>query len=397
MRQKTVETTRGTRWVVSKRWPLIALAGVAALAATTLVVVADPESPPAPITGIGGDSSPSPPSPPIRTATIAVSGDILVHDTVWESADRLGPRRTLDFAPMLAPLQPALSAADLAICHLETPLAPPGGPFQGYPVFSAPPQVATALASTGYDACSTASNHSVDQGHEGVARTLDVLDAAGLIHTGTARSPEEAAAPVMLDAAGIQVAWLSYTYGTNGIPVDADKPWSVNIIDVKTIRKQARDARAAGADAVILALHWGTEYTHEPTPEQLKIARRLTRSGQLTLIYGHHAHVVQPIRKVNGTWVVFGLGNLLAGQGDTAPGVNDGMIAEFELTQRGNAPATVATKPRYRPTCIDSADPAGEFRVYDIADALTDPSTDEQTRAELLAARRRTYAAVGRP
>ena len=125
----------------------------------------------------GGTATPSPSpgaasptGPALRTVTIALSGDILVHDNVWASAASAARRtgaRDFDFRPMLAPLRPVLSAADLAICHLETPLAPAGGPYSGYPLFSAPPQVVDALDWVGYDACSTASNHSVDQGFAG--------------------------------------------------------------------------------------------------------------------------------------------------------------------------------------------------------------------------------------
>ena len=104
-------------------------------------------------------------------------------------------RTGYDFAPMFASVKPVVSAADLAICHMETPLGPADGPFSGYPSFSVPPQVATGLADLGYDSCSTASNHSLDQGEAGVARTLDALDAAGIRHAGTARSPAEAAEP----------------------------------------------------------------------------------------------------------------------------------------------------------------------------------------------------------
>ena len=106
-----------------------------------------------------------------------------------------------------------MSAADLALCHLEVPLAEPGGPYAGYPRFNAPPQVAAALAGAGYDSCSTASNHTLDQGRDGVARTLDALDAAGLAHTGSARSAQEAARPLIHNLGAVRVAQVSFTYG----------------------------------------------------------------------------------------------------------------------------------------------------------------------------------------
>lgn len=330
--------------------------------------------------------------PRVRSVTVALSGDVLIHDNVWASAHRSSSGSGFDFRPMLAPLRQRISGADLALCHLEVPLAAPGGPFANYPQFSAPPQIAGALRWLGYDGCSTASNHSVDQGFAGVARTLDTLDSAGLAHTGTARSRAEGRRIVMLSRDGMRIAWLAATYGTNGLPVDADKPWSVNLIDVDRILADARRARAAGADAVMVALHWGAEYSHAPSSSQLDIADRLTRSKDIALVYGHHAHVVQPVRKVNGTWVVFGLGNLLAGQRTTAPGVNDGMIVEVTLRQRGDGRVRVLA-PRAFPTHIDETGPGGEFRVYDVRRALQG-RLDPVTRAELLRSEATTRGVV---
>ena len=88
--------------------------------------------------------------------------------------------------------------ASLAICEMESPLAPPQGPFTGWPQFTSPPQVLTALKGVGYDSCTTASNHTIDEGYAGVKRTLDELDAAGLKHTGSARSAAEAARPLII-------------------------------------------------------------------------------------------------------------------------------------------------------------------------------------------------------
>ncbi len=101
---------------------------------------------------------------------------------------------------------------------------PDGGPFTGYPSFASPPQVAAALADTGYDSCSTASNHTLDAGTEGIRRTLDHLDKAGVRHAGSARTAEEATTPTLLEAGVARVAHLAYTYGTNGIPVPATAP-----------------------------------------------------------------------------------------------------------------------------------------------------------------------------
>src|SRR5439155_6990481 len=151
-----------------------------------------------------------------------------------------------DYGPMLAGVKRLVSTADLALCSLETPLASEGGPYTYYPAFSVPPQVATALAATGFDSCATASNHTLDGGAAGVRRTLDALDAAGIRHAGSARSAAEAATPDILGVRGVRVAHLSYTDGFNRPGAAAGTPWLANRTDPDAILAEARRARAAG-------------------------------------------------------------------------------------------------------------------------------------------------------
>src|SRR5690606_11864369 len=148
-----------------------------------------------------------------------------------------------------------LSAADVALCHLEVTLGRPGERLSGYPRFRAPAALATDAAEAGFDGCSVASNHSLDYGESGVIATLDALDAVGLGHAGTARSPEEDLVPAIYDAAGISVAHLSYSYGFNGLIPPAGKAWLVDQIDPVVIAADARAARAAGAELVVVSLH----------------------------------------------------------------------------------------------------------------------------------------------
>jgi hypothetical protein len=344
----------------------------------------------------GSESGPSP-TPTVR---VVMAGDVLLHNGLWDvarhDARKAGrPPGSTDFGPMFRPVRPLLSGADLAICHLETPLGRTRGPFHDYPLFEVPPQVVDGLGAAGFDVCSTASNHSLDQGHEGLRRTLRALDARGMPHVGTARSPDERGTTTILDVKGVRVAVLSHTYGTNGIPVPPSKPWSVNLIEPARIREDARRAKAAGADAVLVALHWGTEYQHEPTDDQRRIARQVTRSPDVDLVYGHHAHVVQPVRKINGTWVAFGLGNFVAQQDPAITGVYDGAVAQFDIARR--APGTVSVRyAGYRPTYIsryESADPA--MRVLDIDRALERGHRPASLRREMVDARRRVSEVMG--
>ncbi len=138
-----------------------------------------------------------------------------------------------------------MEGADWAVCHLEVPLSADGTRLSPYPTFRVPGDIARAVRAIGYDACTTASNHVLDQGADGVAETLAVLDAAGLAHTGSARSPQEAQ-PLWLDLGGIRVAHLAYAYGFNGFTVPSRSPWLANLLDESRIVADADAARRQG-------------------------------------------------------------------------------------------------------------------------------------------------------
>jgi poly-gamma-glutamate synthesis protein (capsule biosynthesis protein) len=298
-------------------------------------------SPPSASTPSGSGPSSSAPNTPTssapaspRTATILGSGDVLIHPQLWEQAHRDAHGHGYDFGPMYASIKPDVEKADLATCELETPLAKPSGPFVGWPNFDAPPQVLTALVGVGYESCTTASNHSLDQGYAGVKRTLDELDAAGLRHTGSARSEREAATPLIITLPnGVKIGQLAYSFGFNGIPLPAGEPWLANLIDVPRILSDARAIKRAGADIVVVSLHWGTEYDHLATPEQLDEAHRLLRSPDVDLILGDHAHVIQPAQRIDGKWVFYCMGNQISRHADPIPEVREGIMPRVTFTE----------------------------------------------------------------
>ncbi len=288
-----------------------------------------------------------------RSFTITAGGDILIHRTLAQIADANAPGANIyDFRPMLDPIEPWVGEADLAICHLEGALDPQNTGLSYYPLFNAPHEVADALAATGYDACSTAGNHTMDHGFTGVSDTLDILDAAGIRHAGSARTAEERL-PSLYEANGVTVGHISYTYATNGIPAPADKPWAVNLIDDgSAILADARWAREHGAEFVIVSLHWGNEYQVQPTAGQTALAATLLASPDIDLILGTHVHVVQPIGRVNGEVVVYGMGNQLSNMrtygGHT--GTEDGVMVHFTVREMGGR--FVVTSTQYTPTWV---------------------------------------------
>jgi poly-gamma-glutamate capsule biosynthesis protein CapA/YwtB (metallophosphatase superfamily) len=308
--------------------------------------------------------------PPPAKFTIAATGDFLLHQRLIEqgAADapsgrddaggRLGSgaRPGYDFRPMLASLKTVIGRADLGICHLETPVGTREGPYTGYPSFNSPPQIVDAIKSVGYDTCSTASNHSVDRGAAGVQRTLRELDRAGIKHAGTARSASEASRVNMVNVKGVKVAQLSYTYGTNGISGLTGQPWLVNSdLDAKRIISDARWARRKGANVVILSMHWGQEYQHQPTAEQKSLARRLLSTPEVDLIIGHHVHVVQPFDKINGKWVAYGVGNQVSNPTANAPTTRQGLVARFEFRRGPDGQWLV--NPSFVPTLVEAGPP----------------------------------------
>jgi poly-gamma-glutamate synthesis protein (capsule biosynthesis protein) len=298
-----------------------------------------------------------PPAPPAATTaastlTIAATGEILPHPSVVQHAARYGAAsgRPYDFGPLFADLRPVLDSADVAICHLEVPVAPPGSELSGYPAFGIPAEIGAGIRDSGWDRCSTASNHANDRGTAGIRATLDALDAALVGHTGTARTVDEAAVVPVTTVNGIGVGHLSYTWGFNGTP--PAEPWMADVIDPDRILQDAADARAAGAQVVVVSLHWGDEYDTVGTEDQRSLAAQLLASPDVDLLVGHGPHVLQPILEIGGEYALLSLGNIVANQGRERPGTYDGAIVEITFAQ-GSDGRFRASPPVAHPTWYD--------------------------------------------
>ncbi|WP_404953712.1 CapA family protein [Streptomyces sp. 147326] len=327
---------------------------------------------------LGNTDGPAPSSaagsPAGKGFTLVASGDVLPHTSVIQRASNDAGGDGYDFRPMFSGVRPVVSAADLALCHMETIYGEEGGPFSGYPAFKSPPEVADGLKDAGYDGCSTASNHTLDDGAAGLRRTLDRFDKVGLKHSGSARTAAEAATVTTYTAGSAKVAHLAYTYDTNGYPLPEGQPWAVNLMKQDKIIADARAARKAGADVVLVSVHWGTEWQTEPDETQLSLGKALTASQtggrpDIDMILGTHAHIPQPYEKVNGTWIIYGMGDQVAGEMFNYTGARDmrgnyGSIGRFTF-----APPAAAgqrwqvTKAEFVPQMMDL--PAG--RVVNLA------------------------------
>lgn len=315
--------------------------------------------------------------------TISVSGDLLIHSYLWERALANGGGSSYDFAPMFAELAPYVADVDLGICHVETPMT--SDPPTSYPIFNTPTELAAGIEASGWDACDTASNHSLDQGQDGIDQTGAALDLNGVAHTGSFPSAAAHGKPLILDANGIRVGYVAYTDFTNGIPLP--HPYSVNYVpfdqDVgpkaKRILADAKRDRRAGAEAVIVTMQWGDENSTEPNDSQLALAKELTASPLITAIVGQGPHVVQPIEKINDKFVVFSEGNLVSNQSAAAglPAETQyGLIALLHCVADGRG--VHVARVTYVPTWVRLTD----YVVLPVGVGLkTDPANASSLRA----------------
>lgn len=244
---------------------------------------------------------------------IVFAGDAMQHTAQIDASRNADGTHSYD--ECFANIADYVSSADYAVVNLETPLG--GKPYRGYPCFSAPDSYSQALADAGFDMMLTANNHSLDRLDAGIARTLDVLDKQGIAHVGIYRNKAErdSVLPIIKDINGFKVAFLNYTYGTNGIEIKGDVV--VDYIDRELIASDIARSREAGAEIVTVAIHWGNEYQLLPHSSQKSLADFLMDQG-VDLIIGGHPHVIQPMEvrhseKFNkDILLVYSLGNFIS-------------------------------------------------------------------------------------
>lgn len=304
---------------------------------------------------------------PNIVSTLAVCGDAMSH--MPQTRDAYDSQAgAYDYKPMIRFAKPWIEQADYAVVNLETTFA--GGPdYSGFPAFNTPDALGDALKDAGFDLVSTANNHCLDRGYDGMVRTLDVLDNLGLAHVGTYRSAVERAAQNgvhVADVGGIKVAFLSYTYGTNGIPLSKSHPDTVNllhtdymseaqVLDTARIADDLAAAEALSPDLIAVIVHWGVEYQTTQNEHQEEIADFLFDHGA-DVILGSHPHVLQPMETRtltdrDGTthtgFVCWSLGNFISSQNDEYTDTT--VVLNLELTKNPNTGATDVTKVGYVP------------------------------------------------
>lgn len=297
-------------------------------------------------------------------ATLAAIGDILLHDTVYNDAkDENG----YNFTPMFSPIKDMLAAPDFLIANQESTPAGVELGVSSYPLFNSPKEIVKSLQDVGVDAVTTANNHSLDQGEKGLLSAIDYYEKISMPYVGAFKSQEDKERIRTFNVNGIKFALLSYTYGTNGIPVPKGKDYLVNLIDEQNMIQEIKKAKSMNIDLVVLSLHWGNEYQRFPTEEQERLANVLTENG-VDIIFGHHPHVLQPIQTYKTSdgrdaVVIYSLGNFLSGQKDDFKDIG-GMVT-VQVEKRMNPGGSKITFPsiEFQPTFV-SENHYNNYRIY---------------------------------
>ncbi len=268
----------------------------------------------------------------IQTITLLFCGDVMQHQPQIQSA-RDAAGKDYKYKKCFQHIAPDWIDPDFVIANLETTLG--NDDFSGYPCFRSPWQLARDLHELGVTTFVTSNNHCCDRQAKGIASTIHYLDSLKIPHTGTFIDTlsYQTHAPLYLEKEGFKIALLNYTYGTTGIPVP--QGFFVSLIDTNIIKQDIQHARRDSATNIIAFMHWGNEYQHFPSSEQLLMGKWLHEQG-VDLVIGSHPHVVQPIeyhtRNNDTTGItVYSLGNFISNQ--SQPGTDGGICVRLTLTK----------------------------------------------------------------
>jgi poly-gamma-glutamate capsule biosynthesis protein CapA/YwtB (metallophosphatase superfamily) len=294
-----------------------------------------------------------PTEPDLRIVNMVVAGDITAHVPQIEQA-HVGDGE-YDFNPSFEIIAPYIQAADIAVGDLETSQAGPDVPFwgytgySGYPLFNAPQALSEALADAGFDVFTMANNHTLDRGLDGLYKSIDHVRSLGVKTFGAYKDWEERDNPLIIDQNGLKIAFVAYTYSTNGIPVPEGHEYCVNMTvefeDISPVIADIEAAEAAGADLIAVFPHWGGMYSNEPNPQYLRERAAQMAEAGADLILGGHPHYIQPIEwffnqnddgTERATLAVYSLGNFISNQHyphNPSQYVEYGLLLDIDLTK----------------------------------------------------------------
>lgn len=311
-------------------------------------------------------------------ATLLFAGDAMMHQGQIDAA-RID-NRTYDFSECFSQLKPLIQGVDYAVVNLETPLG--GAPYSGYPCFCAPDSYADALSDAGFDLFLTANNHTLDRRDKGLKRTIEVLDEKNISHIGTYLNAVErdASLPFIREINGFKIGFLNYTYGTNGFSPQSGTV--VDYIDKSQISKDISNVRAAGAEIICVAIHWGEEYKLLPNSSQKDLAKFLL-SQDVDMVIGGHPHVIQPmelIERPDGKrqLLVYSLGNFISNM--KTKDTRGGALTEVHLSRNAEGQVGIDSAYYRLVFTVPGAIGKSNYRVID-ADSCSDSNWKQHCNA----------------
>lgn len=288
------------------------------------------------------------------TVSVSVTGDIMCHSVQYNYAKVEAD--SFDFNPVFSEVKKYLDQSDFVFGNLETVTAGRGKGYSGYPLFNTPDAFISALKNAGFNFLTTANNHAIDRGERGIKRTIEQLKHNHLDYTGTFLSERDRDSVRIYDIRGIKIAFLGYTYGTNGNPIPKGKGYLVNLIDTLKIKSDIRSAREKGTEIVVVYLHFGDEYQSKPNRYQKDIVNKTIQSGA-DIIIGGHTHVLQPVEfyktnraRLDSGFVIYSMGNLISNQRWRYS--DGGAIITFSLTKNVNHDSIYLTDVSYLPIWV---------------------------------------------
>lgn len=344
---------------------------------------------------------------PDVTFTLTAIGDIMCHNTqYWDAYQK--ETDTYDFSYVFENVKDYIAAGDISIANIETSFAGKDRGYSNYPVFNSPDELARDVKATGLDIITTAGNHCLDMGYSGLSRTIDVLKNNGIEQLGTYKSQEERDTIFIKDVKGIKIAFIDYTYGTNGIPVPSGKEYCVNLIDKNLIKKDIESAKKQNVDMIVACMHWGDEYKTKANKEQEDLTDFLFKNG-VNVIIGNHPHVLEQMEKrtvtlEDGTtqdgFVIFACGNFICDQ--NAENTRNSIILNLDITRHSDGKVTV-DKANYIPIYMYKGAPGKlrRMKVLDIEKSIanyengTDTSIGQSTYNDLKAQLEKIKTIVG--
>ena len=254
--------------------------------------------------------------------SLIMVGDMLIHSSLYNEAKKNANNNGYDFKPMLTYIKDIVSNYDLAYYNQETILGGSEIGLSSYPAFNSPYEVGDDMIDTGFNLVSLATNHTLDRGIKAIENSLNYWNSKNVYTAGSYKTLEDRNNIKIAEKNNITYAMLNYTYGTNGIVRPSGYDSYVNIWDMSNktnyenykeqVKKDIESIRDK-VDVLIVAMHWGVEYTHNPTEYEKDMANYLSSLG-VDVIIGTHPHVIQPVTWINNTLVIYSLGNFISAQ-----------------------------------------------------------------------------------